>query len=283
MAKARAVRRSLTILVALVLAGLGVYIASAVLNRSDAPVVEGCTAIANGNKESLATDQPANASLITAIAVRRGLPARAATIAIATSMQEAKLRNNNYGDHAGPDSRGLFQQRPSQGWGTEEQLMDPVYATNAFYDALVKVPGYETLTITEAAQKVQRSAYPEAYSQHEDLGRAYASALTGNSHASLDCTLRKPDSAGDPIAFRAALTQSYGASPASVAAGQTVTVRADNALAWSVGQWAVANAKGLAVARVDVDGQAWVREGNKGWTDAQTQAGVVVITLAAAP
>ncbi|WP_415854103.1 hypothetical protein [Sinomonas sp. G460-2] len=283
MAKARAVRRTLTVLVALVLAGVGVYIASAVLNRSDAPVVEGCTAIANGNKQSLATDQAANASLITALAVRRGLPARAATIAIATSMQEAKLRNINYGDHAGPDSRGLFQQRPSQGWGTEDQLMDPVYATNAFYDALVKIPGYETLTVTEAAQKVQRSAYPEAYSQHEDLGRAYASALTGNSHASLDCALRKPDSAGDPIAFRAALTQSYGATPASVAAGQTVTVRADSALAWSVAQWAVANAKGLAVARVDVDGQAWVREGNKGWTDAQTQPGVVVITLAPAP
>ncbi|WP_422933776.1 hypothetical protein [Sinomonas sp. P47F7] len=283
MAKARTVRRTLTVLVALVLAGVGVYIASAVLNRTDAPVVEGCTAIANGNKQSLATDQAANASLITAVAVRRGLPARAATIAIATSMQEAKLRNINYGDHAGPDSRGLFQQRPSQGWGTEDQLMDPVYATNAFYDALVKIPGYETLTVTEAAQKVQRSAYPEAYSQHEDLGRAYASALTGNSHASLDCALRKPDSAGDPIAFRAALTQSYGATPASVAAGQTVTVRADSALAWSVAQWAVANAKGLAVARVDVDGQAWVREGNKGWTDAQTQPGVVVITLAPAP
>ena len=283
MAKARAVRRTLTLVVALVLAGVGVYIASLVMNRGDAPVVEGCTAIVNGTKESLATDQTANASLITAVAVRRGLPARAATIAIATAMQEAKLRNINYGDHAGPDSRGLFQQRPSQGWGTEEQLMDPVYATNAFYDALVKIPNYESLTITEAAQKVQRSAYPEAYSQHEDLGRAYASALTGNSHASLDCALRKPEAAGDPGALRSALSQAYGATPASVAAGQTVTVRADNSLAWSVAQWAVANAKGLAVVRVDVDGQAWVREGNKGWTDAQTQPGVVVITLAAAP
>ncbi|MEA5453202.1 hypothetical protein SPF06_00570 [Sinomonas sp. JGH33] len=280
MAMARTVRRTLTVLVALVLAGLGVYIASIVLNRNDAPVVEGCTALLDGQKVSLATDQAANASLITAIAVRRGLPARAATIAIATSMQEAKLRNINYGDHAGPDSRGLFQQRTSQGWGTESQLMDPVYATNAFYDALVKVPGYESLSITDAAQRVQRSAYPEAYSQHEDLGRGFASALTGNSHASLDCTLRKPDAAGDPAAVRAALNQAYGTMPPLVVAGGTVTAQADGPFAWSLAQWAVANAKGLAVTRVEVDGQAWTRDGNKGWADAQTQPGVVVIRLA---
>ncbi|WP_443022587.1 hypothetical protein [Sinomonas sp.] len=283
MALARTARRWLTLVVALVLAATGVYIASTVLNRGESPVVEGCTALLNGNEESLATDQAANASLITAIAVRRGLPARAATIAIATSMQEAKLRNISYGDHAGPDSRGLFQQRPSQGWGTEEQLMDPVYATNAFYDALVKVPGYESMTVTEAAQKVQRSAYPEAYSQHEDLGRAYASALTGNSQASLNCTLRKPDAAGDPSAVRSALEQDYGQAAVGVVAGKTISVQASGTLAWSVAQWAVANAKGLGVTRVQVDGQAWIRDGNKGWSDAQNPPDVVVITVANAP
>ena len=279
---ARTVRRSLTLIVALVLAGTGVYIASAVLNRNEAPVVEGCSALLNGDKQNLATDQTANASLITAIAVRRGLPARAATIAIATSMQEAKLRNINYGDHAGPDSRGLFQQRPSQGWGTEAEIMDPIYSTNAFYDALVKVEGYEALSVTEAAQKVQRSGFPEAYSQHEDLGRAFASALTGNSRASLDCTLRAPDAAGDPSIVRDALVRAYGTTLASVVAGRTVTVRAEGTLAWSAAQWAVANAKGLSISRVDVDGQAWIRDGNKGWTDAQTQPGAVVITVAGA-
>ncbi|KHL01680.1 hypothetical protein LK10_15460 [Sinomonas humi] len=276
-------RRWLTLVVALVLAGTGVYIASAVLNRGEAPIVEGCTALLNGNEESLATDQAANASLITAIAVRRGLPARAATIAIATSMQEAKLRNINYGDKAGPDSRGLFQQRPSQGWGSEEQLMDPVYATNAFYDALVKVPGYESMTVTEAAQKVQRSAFPEAYSQQEDLGRAYASALTGNSEASLNCTLRKPDAAGDPSTVRSALEEDYGQTAVGVVAGKTVSVQASGTLAWSVAQWAVANAKGMGVTRVQVDGQAWIRDGDKGWSAAQNPPGVVVITVADAP
>nr|WP_138442672.1 hypothetical protein [Sinomonas susongensis] len=265
------------------LAGTGIYIASAVLNGNQAPVVEGCTALLNGAEQSLATDQAANASLITAIAVQRGLPARAATIAIATSMQEAKLRNINYGDHAGPDSRGLFQQRPSQGWGTEEQIMDPIYATNAFYDALVKVPGYESMTVTQAAQTVQRSAYPEAYSQYEDLGRAYASALTGNSQASLNCTLRKPDAAGDPSALRTALEQDYGQSAVGVVAGRTVSVQASGTLAWSVAQWAVANAKGLGVTRVQVDSQTWIRDGNKGWGNAQNAPGVVVITVADAP
>ena len=98
------------------------------------------------------------AATITAVAVKRGLPPRAATIAIATALQESKLRNLRYGDR---DSVGLFQQRPSQGWGTEEQILDPVYAVNRFYDALVKIKGYESMEITEgrpggAAQRLPR-------------------------------------------------------------------------------------------------------------------------------
>ena len=94
--------------------------------------------------------------------MRRGLPARAASIALATAYQESKLRNLDHGDR---DSLGLFQQRPSQGWGTAKQIQDPYYATNAFYDALVKIDGYQTMRITEAAQEVQRSGFPEAYAR----------------------------------------------------------------------------------------------------------------------
>ena len=115
------------------------------------------------------------AGLITAIAVQRGLPARAASIALATAYQESDLRNLDGGDR---DSAGLFQQRPSQGWGTLEEVRDPVHATNAFYDALAKVDGYEQLEITEAAQEVQRSGFPDAYADHEADARALASALT---------------------------------------------------------------------------------------------------------
>jgi hypothetical protein len=108
------------------------------------------------------------------------------SIALATAFQESKLVNIDYGDR---DSVGLFQQRPSQGWGTAEQILDPVYATNAFYDALEKIEGYEDMAITEAAQQVQRSAYPSAYADHEEDARALASALTGYSPATFSCDL----------------------------------------------------------------------------------------------
>ena len=90
-----------------------IYTAVAFLQRSETLITERCTAAGSGG-DDLATDQAANAALITAVAVRRGLPARAASIALATSMQESKLRNIGHGDQAGPDSRGLFQQRPSR-------------------------------------------------------------------------------------------------------------------------------------------------------------------------
>ena len=151
----------------------------------DRPVRERCTATVSGASWSLNPDQAVNASTITAVAVARGLPPRAASIALATAVQESGLRNLDYGDNAGPDSRGLFQQRPSQGWGSQEQVMDPVYAANAFYDALVEVPGYQDLPITVAAQTVQRSAFPDAYADHESEGRAFASALTGQTPAAL--------------------------------------------------------------------------------------------------
>src|SRR5205085_7541792 len=116
---------------------------------------EQCTATAAGHSATVTVEQGANAATIAAVAARRGLPARAATIAIATAMQESKLRNLDYGDR---DSLGLFQQRPSQGWGSPEQVRDPVHAANAFYDALVKIDGYRSLQITQVAPKVEHSA-----------------------------------------------------------------------------------------------------------------------------
>ena len=115
---------------------------------------------------SLAPDQADNAALMSAVATRRGLPARAATIALATAFQESKLRNIDYGDR---DSLGLFQQRPSQGWGTPAQVTDPVYATTIFIERLLEVPGWDSLPVTVAAQTVQRSAFPDAYAKWEAL------------------------------------------------------------------------------------------------------------------
>jgi hypothetical protein len=84
-------------------------------------------------------------------------------IAVATAMQESGLRNLRGGDR---DSIGLFQQRPSQGWGTRKQLADPAYQTRKFYDKLVKIDGWQKMRLTEAAQAVQISAFPEAYAKH---------------------------------------------------------------------------------------------------------------------
>jgi hypothetical protein len=258
----------------------GIYTAASLLQRSEQLITEECTAAAASQHANLATDQAANAALITAVSVRRGLPPRAASIALATAMQESKLRNIGHGDLAGPDSRGLFQQRPSQGWGTQEQVMDPIYATNAFYDALVKVPGYATLDITDAAQRVQRSAYPAAYAEHEAMGRSFASALTGETPAALNCTLRSPDTAGNTAAVLTQLEAAYGSVPTS-ATGQTVEVDVTDRYAWSVAHWAVANAKELAVERVDVAGKRWDRNARNGWQDAPDAGGRVAITVAA--
>ena len=153
------------------------------------PDPEGCTATVGGVTVDLSTEQAENATTIVAVAVRRGLPARAASIALATAYQESKLSNLDHGDR---DSLGLFQQRPSQGWGTAEQLQNPYYAVNAFYDALVKIDGYRDMRITEAAQKVQRSGFPEAYEDHAEDGRALASALTGNSPSRFSCVVHTP-------------------------------------------------------------------------------------------
>jgi hypothetical protein len=151
----------------------------------------------------LSLEQARNAATISAVAVRRGLPARAASIALATAFQESKLRNLDHGDR---DSLGIFQQRPSQGWGTAEQIRDPYYAANKFYDELEKIDGYQRMRITVAAQKVQRSGFPEAYEDHATDARALASALTGNSPGAFSCVVHAPDALATQRAGATGLT-----------------------------------------------------------------------------
>lgn len=216
---------------------------------------EECRATALEQSVSFRPDQMNHASTIVLLGVKRGLPARAGTIAIATAIQESKLRNLSYGDR---DSVGLFQQRPSQGWGTEAQLQDPVYATNAFYDALVKVDGWQDMVITEIAQEVQRSGYPEAYADHEQEGRTIASALSGHSPGGLVCRLDGPEAAGRPDRLVAAITEQTGQT--ATADGQSVTVEAtDERHGWAVGAWAVAQAKARNITRVQVGDRVWTR------------------------
>src|SRR5699024_6562435 len=131
------------------------------------------------------------------------------TIAVATAIQESKLRNISYGDR---DSLGLFQQRPSQGWGTEEEILNPFYSTNRFYDALVQVRGWEDGVVTEVAQEVQRSAFPDAYGDHETEGRVLASSLSGHTQAALVCRLDSPIHHTETDDIQADLEQHLGIS-----------------------------------------------------------------------
>ena len=181
-------RVGLTLLLVLaVVAGVGVMMMRGV---GPLPDPEGCEARVGDVRVWLDTDQAENAATIAAVGMRRGLPARAVSIALATAYQESKIRNLDYGDR---DSVGIFQQRPSQGWGDPDQLQDVHFATNAFYDELVTIDGYEEMRITEAAQAVQRSGFPEAYEDHAADARALASALTGYSPGGrFSCTVGTP-------------------------------------------------------------------------------------------
>ncbi|MEV4346635.1 M23 family metallopeptidase [Actinoplanes sp. NPDC049596] len=117
---------------------------------------------------SYGATQMRNAAVIINVGADLKMPPRAWVIAVATAMQESRLTNlGNLGKRNDHDSLGLFQQRPSSGWGTPAQVMDPAYAATKFYEKLKTVPGWETMALTEAAQKVQISAYPDAYAKHE--------------------------------------------------------------------------------------------------------------------
>jgi hypothetical protein len=141
-------------------------------NQGVPAVVGQCTI--TGSPFTVTHEQVANARTIAQVAHDRGLPDRAIVIALATAQQESRLRNLDYGDR---DSLGLFQQRPSAGWGTEAQVQDPEYAANKFFDHLVGVPGWETGDLTTVADAVQRSAFPLAYAQWEEMATALAGAL----------------------------------------------------------------------------------------------------------
>jgi hypothetical protein len=244
------------------------------------PARQRCAATQDGTAWYLSPRQADNAALIAGATLRRGLPARAATIGLATALQESRLVNIDYGDR---DSLGLFQQRPSQGWGTAEQVQDPLYATDAFYDALIAIPGYQDLDVTVAAQAVQRSAFPDAYAQHESSARAWASALTGHSPAVLTCEL-DPVDAPRPAADVATTFSERVARDLGVVSGVTVlppgpddaglvavTVHSGELPAvgdgqaergaWAVAQWAVASAWASDAAEIRVADRVWTRAG----------------------
>ncbi|MET7396292.1 M23 family metallopeptidase [Dactylosporangium sp. NPDC005572] len=125
-------------------------------------------------------EQVHHAQVIVTVGVQSAVPVRGQVIAVATALQESGLRNlGNLGDRNDHDSLGLFQQRPSQGWGTPAQLVNPEYAAAAFYRKLVSIPGWQMMPLTVAAQAVQRSAYPDAYAKWEPDAVALVEVVAG--------------------------------------------------------------------------------------------------------
>ncbi|WP_455772083.1 heavy metal transporter [Streptomyces massasporeus] len=270
------------------LAVAGYLVVQYVTGGSGGPGCKVVSGKGDGASYEFTPEQAVNAATITAVGTARGLPERAVTIALATALQESALRNIKHGDR---DSLGLFQQRPSQGWGTPKEIMDPTYSAGEFYDHLVKVPGYTRLPLTVAAQRVQRSGFPQAYAKHEPDAALLAAALTGQSAATLTCEGRPAATrASGPDGVRAALVRDFGRdalepagaevnggastatpapSPSAGDGGRTVTlpVTADTGAAtgrsrdqrgWQLAHWAVSNASELHIARVTYAGREWV-------------------------
>lgn len=147
---------------------LGGFAAIAILGGALAGGCGGDGGTGGGSQQigprSWSAEQTANAQTIVEIAVGRALPRRAAVIAVATAIVESQLNNVTYGDR---DSLGLFQQRPSQGWGSPATILNPALATATFYDRLLQVPGWAGMPAGVAEQAVQRSAFPERYAPAE--------------------------------------------------------------------------------------------------------------------
>jgi LysM repeat protein len=140
----------------------------------------------SGSVTPLNDERRTNAQIIVNVGREMGISDYGIVIALATAMQESSLRNINWGDR---DSVGLYQQRPSSGWGTVEQIMDPFYATKLFFGGpnnpnkgktrgLLDIAGWESMPLTEAAQRVQISAYPNAYAKWEPSAWAWLYELT---------------------------------------------------------------------------------------------------------
>ncbi|GAA2560205.1 hypothetical protein GCM10010435_34320 [Winogradskya consettensis] len=213
-----------------------------------------CTVKADG-EVTLDSVQMANAATISAVGMRRKMSERAIVVALATALQESKLENLDTGDR---DSVGLFQQRPSQGWGTPEQIQDPRYAADKFYTALKKVKGWKKMRVTDAAQKVQRSAYPNAYEKWADESEVLTKALTGRATGAVECTV-----SGEPAlrgaAAAAALTEGLRLDwglDASQDEGLKVAVKDANT-GWRYAHWLVSHAQTTGLERVRFADREW--------------------------
>jgi hypothetical protein len=226
-------------------------------------ITPGCQAGSGVNAQPLDPNQAPVAATIAGVAARMALPTRALQIAYATALQESKLTNLPGGDL---DSVGVFQQRPSQGWGTVAELEDPQYASTAFFKALVKVPNYLTIPEDVAAQDVQHSADGSAYAQWESTAALLASAYTATPHT-LTCWYTPPAKPSPEYSsVQTRLTQVFGPTGAATdgavitgvdrsRSGLEVRVRSQNG--WTVADWLMTHASMYGLTKVSYDGWKW--------------------------
>lgn len=235
-----------------------------------APPSNTCTVSTPSAHFTRSAERTDNVAIIASVGWANGFDEKGVTIAVATAIQESGLRNLNYGDR---DSVGLFQQRTSQGWGTVDQIMDARYSATMFYSALAKVSGWESLRVTEAAQAVQRSGFPEAYADHEAEARAWANAM-GGVEGNVSCELTAPD-VTTARAFSDRLALDFPS------AGYVVEVLESDGNATVLGvkvpdptdqslkrlqSWAVATASTTGAEWADLRGTRWSRDGS--WVQA---------------
>ena len=250
------------------------------------PPPPGCQAGAGVSAIPLDTGQAGIAATIAGVAARHRLPRQAVTIALAAALQESQLQNLDYGDR---DSVGVFQQRPSQGWGTTAELEDPVYATTKFFAALVRVPRYTKMPVDQAAQDVQHSADGYAYGEWTEVATLLAGYFTGAPQAGVSCwytPAAQPDLAG---ALKQ-LTETFGPqgkdgvvvgittdrSGQKKKDGRVAVVHAQRAQAWTVAGWLVAHAQQYGISQIRYAGYVWnAGDGSMGWQRASRTASPV--------
>lgn len=259
-----------TMVLALLLT-VGGYIAL----RHSVPVLEpaSCDAEGTGQPVSLEVGQAQIAATIAGVASRRALPSKAVTIAYATALQESKLTNLQSGDL---DSVGVFQQRPSEGWGPARLLEDPVYASAKFFEALTQVQGYAGLPVYQAAQAVQHSADGFAYNQYATVAARLSQAFTGQLPHAVWCWYPGASGRRDLPAAEAGLSHTFGplrVRPVRLAGTQASAPPAAGVSmphvsgGWAVSAWLVSHAGAYGIRAISYQGYQW-RAGHAagGWT-----------------
>ena len=258
-------RLTLVLLLAVVVLGAGVYVTfrhvPAILGQT------GCTAGAGHAAVALDSQQAQIAATIAGVAHHRGMPSRALTVAYATAMQETHLHDPDYGDL---DSVGVFQQRPSEGWGPASKLVDPVYASTRFFRALAQVPGYQQMPVYKAAQAVQHSADGSAYEQYQGLAAHLTTAFTGAPRA-VWCWPAGHHGTAKLTPARRAIVKAFGPLAASRSASggdaPSLQVQASQpSLGWAVAAWLVTHAGKYRLHDVRYAGFRWpAPSGHAGW------------------